>query len=118
MLENTPVYVIIICSTEQEAENIAEIAIQRRYAAAAHYEHIHSIYRWNGETTEPEKGEWRLTLTTASSRYDDICRILPIWHSYLTPAVSMIQIDATTALVQQWIVENTTAPEESRTDDA
>ncbi|WP_417745618.1 divalent-cation tolerance protein CutA [Rosistilla oblonga] len=92
--------------TEDEARRIGSRLIELRYAACVQVEGpISSHYRWEGSVhCDPE---FRLSIKTVGSRYDEVERLIAELHSYQQPQIIATPIVAGAEGYLNWLTEQT-----------
>lgn len=94
------------CASRDEAERIAEAAIESRLAACANlYPSIASAYRWHGRVERAE--EVPLLLKTRPDLFDRLARLIGRLHSYETPSVIGIRADRVIENYAAWVAAET-----------
>ncbi|WP_370026377.1 divalent-cation tolerance protein CutA [Planotetraspora sp. GP83] len=89
-----------------EAEQIATAVVGRRLAAGAQITGpITSTYWWKGEIQRAE--EYLVLMKTTKARLDDLITVVRGAHSYDTPEIVAVPIEAGLASYLQWINEET-----------
>ena len=86
--------VITTAPTEEEANRIARMLVERRLAACVQRMPMRSIYRWQGELVDEE--EYLLLVKTTVQRYQEIEKAIQEVHPYQVPEI--IQLDVTRSL--------------------
>jgi periplasmic divalent cation tolerance protein len=85
------IVVLSTCSSEQEAEKIAERLVDRRLAACVNIlPKIRSIYRWKGAVEKAE--EWLLTIKTRRHLFERLSREIEALHSYAVPEIIALTV--------------------------
>lgn len=96
--------------TEQQAVEISEELITRRYATCVNIVPcLRSIYRWKGKVCEDT--EYLLLIKAPASRFDAISETIRELHSYELPEIMALSVEQAEQAFRQWIV-NSVAPEE------
>ena len=96
--------VVTKCGSETEAKQIATAAVDRRLAAAAHcHGPVSSGYRWKGKIEEVR--EWECVLKTTRRRFERLESFIRECHSYETPCVLAMPIEAGSQPYLRWLEE-------------
>jgi periplasmic divalent cation tolerance protein len=97
--------VLTTAGSEEEAERISTLLVERRLAACVQVVGpISSRYRWRGEI-EQER-EWLCLAKTEASRYDEVEAAIREAHSYDEPEVVATPIVAGSEGYLAWISES------------
>lgn len=91
----------VTCGSADEAARIADLLVERRYAACVQQHPIRSTYRWEGEVQHDE--EILLLVKTRAARFDDVVATVRELHSYDVPAISAVPIVRGSADYLAWI---------------
>jgi periplasmic divalent cation tolerance protein len=86
-------FIIVITATpsQEEAQAIAEAAIEQRLAAAVQLiGPIRSTFRWNEKIQRSE--EWLCLLKTSRAFYQEVEQLIRALHSYELPGVTAVPI--------------------------
>jgi periplasmic divalent cation tolerance protein len=100
-----PVLVVTTLASEAEAKALAQALVERRLAACAQINPIHSVYRWQGAVQSD--AEWRLLLKTSAARLPALMAELRALHPYELPAIHAVQTLAADAAYADWVDEST-----------
>jgi periplasmic divalent cation tolerance protein len=99
------VQVLTTAGSEDEAERIGALLIERRLAACVQVSGpVASRYRWRGEVEEAR--EWRCVAKTEAARYAEVEAAIREAHSYEEPEIVAIPIVAGSAGYLDWIGES------------
>ena len=99
------VQVLTTAGSEEEAERIAELLVERRLAACVQVVGpIASRYRWQGAIEEER--EWQCLAKTTRAAYDAVEAAIREAHSYEEPEIIAIPIVAGSAGYLAWIEAN------------
>lgn len=99
------VQVLTTVGSEEEAERIASLLVERRLAACVQVTGpIHSHYRWRGKV-ESER-EWQCLAKTEAALYDEVEAAIRETHSYEEPEIVAIPVLAGSAGYLDWISDN------------
>lgn len=102
MAESGYVQVLTTVASEEEAERIAAILIERRLAACVQVVGpIASRYRWRGAIETAR--EWQCVAKTEASRYAEVEAAICEVHSYEEPEIIAIPIVAGSRGYLGWI---------------
>lgn len=96
------IVVLSTCGSEEEADRIAKVLIERRLAACVNVlPHIRSMYRWKGEIESA--AECLLLIKSSRAQFDSLRAALEAAHSYELPeAIALTVIDASPAYLD-WL---------------
>lgn len=86
------IFVYITTGKKEEAKKIAKELIEKKLAACANIFPIESTYAWNDKIEETE--EFVLILKTVTKKYSEIAREVKKIHSYATPCICKIEVEA------------------------
>ncbi|WP_131740976.1 divalent-cation tolerance protein CutA [Actinomadura roseirufa] len=107
MTQNLEVHVT--AGSREEAEKVAQAAVEGRLAACAQISGpIASTYWWQGKVEKDE--EFSVVLKTTSARLDDLIAAIKAVHSYDTPEIVAVPIVGGLGDYLTWIKEETEAP--------
>ena len=99
------VQVLTTVGSEEEAERISSLLIERRLAACVQIAGpIHSRYRWRGAVEEER--EWQCLAKTTASLYDEVEGAIRESHSYEEPEILAIPVLAGSGGYLEWISES------------
>lgn len=98
----------ITCGSVEEADRIADVLVDRRFAACVQQLPIRSTYRWEGEVHHDD--EILLLVKTRADRFDDIAAIVDELHSYDVPAITAVPIVAGSPDYVAWVDSESTSP--------
>ena len=91
-------------ASREEAQAIADAAVERRIAAAAQVlGPLASTYRWEGRVTHAE--EWLCLLKTSAAQYDAVERTILSLHSYKLPGILALPVVAGSAPYLAWLAQ-------------
>jgi periplasmic divalent cation tolerance protein len=101
----TPVILVLTgTSSRDEAQAIADTAIERRLAAAAQViGPVASTYRWEGQLTHAE--EWLCLLKTTDALYETLEQTIRSLHSHKLPGILAIPLAAGSQPYLAWIAQ-------------
>ncbi len=102
----TPIAVVTIVATREDADRLAESVVGGRLAACAQIEPVESCYFWDGALRRAT--ELRVLFKTTAERYDTVERAILAQHPYELPAVHAVAIDRIHAPYAAWIADNST----------
>jgi len=106
--------VLVTTPSKDQAAAIANALVSERLAACVYIiDAIESVYRWEGKIVRD--AEALMVIKTTDERYDDLERRVKELHSYSTPEVIAIQIEAGSSDYLNWLNESigsSTAEEE------
>jgi periplasmic divalent cation tolerance protein len=85
------ILVLTATSSKEEAQTIADVAVDQRVAAAVQIVGpITSTYRWNDQKEQAE--EWLCILKTHKDLYSEIERLIQTCHSYELPGIVALPV--------------------------
>jgi periplasmic divalent cation tolerance protein len=93
--------VMTTAGTDDEAQRIARLLVEQRLAACVQVLPVTSTYRWQGAVEQ--SGELLLMVKTRTDRYADIEALVRREHSYETPEVVRVAIDAGSEPYLRWV---------------
>jgi periplasmic divalent cation tolerance protein len=93
--------VVTTVGSENEAERIGSVLIDRRLAACVQ---IASHYRWQGKVEEDR--EWQCLAKTEAARYPEVEAAIRELHSYEEPEIVAMPIIAGSKGYLDWISES------------
>jgi periplasmic divalent cation tolerance protein len=103
------VQVLTTAGSEEEAERIASLLVERQLAACVQVVGpIVSCYRWQGKV-ETER-EWQCLAKTTAAAYEAVEAAIREVHSYDEPEIIATPILAGSAGYLAWIDDNVDAP--------
>lgn len=83
------------------AQKIASILVKDDLAACIHIDEIESFYKW--ECKLENSKEFRLIIKAASSKYEEIEKVILQNHNYDLPEIVKLNIDGGLASYLKWI---------------
>lgn len=99
------VQVLTTVGSEEEAERISSLLVDRRLAACVQIVGpIRSRYRWKGEVEE--ESEWQCLAKTEASLYGEVEEAIRAAHSYEEPEIIAIPVLAGSGGYLEWISRN------------
>ncbi len=104
--------VIILTSvgTEEQALDIGEMLVRKRYAACVNMvPSVRSIYRWKGKVCEDS--EYLLVIKTLAREHGNVSAAIRELNSYELPEILSISLRDADGRFCDWIVAMTTKPE-------
>jgi periplasmic divalent cation tolerance protein len=103
------VQVLTTVGSEEEAERISSLLVDRRLAACVQVlGPITSRYRWQGEIEEER--EWQCLAKTEASMYAEVEEAIRGAHSYEEPEIIAIPVIAGSRGYLEWISANVGEP--------
>ena len=85
------IVILTTCASEQEAETLARMLVERRLAACVNVvPGVRSYYRWQGAVESG--GEWLLIVKSSRSLFDPLRAALEQAHSYEVPEVLALPV--------------------------
>ena len=99
------IVVLNTCGSEEEAERLARLVIDRRLAACVNIvPRVRSIYRWQGAVESAE--EWLLLIKSSRALFDDLRAVLEGAHSYEVAEVLALPVVAGGESYLNWLAAN------------
>jgi periplasmic divalent cation tolerance protein len=103
------IVVFVTCGSEEEAAAIARAAVEERLAACATLVRgVDSTFRWKGEIHR--ETEHLLILKTRRELFEWLKMRVREIHSYETPEIIALPVEAGLAEYVQWIEDETALP--------
>lgn len=100
------VVVFITAGTEQEAENISRVLVERRKVACVNIvPSIRSLFRWQGEPNSAQ--EFLLIAKTRASLLPGVVEVVREIHSYDVPEVIALPVVGGNDDYLSWVVDET-----------
>ena len=97
--------VLMTAPDRNEAGRIAEMLVNSRLAACVQIlPEIQSVYRWKGEVER--NTEILLLAKTTSDKFDELDRAVREIHSYDTPEIVALSVNAASAPYLKWLLES------------
>ena len=89
---------------QESAQTMARLVVEKKLGACAQIEGpIQSVYRWEEKIESSQ--EFKLTIKSKSSLYDDLEREIKSNHPYDVPEIIITQIPTGSADYLKWIDE-------------
>ena len=99
---NQAIVVFITAAHSEEAARLADLLLERRLAACVQIlPEMESVYRWQGKV-ERQK-EVLLIAKTIKSRFDELESSVRAIHSYETPEIVALPLEAGSAPYLEWL---------------
>ena len=99
------IVVLSTCASEQEAERLARMLVDRRLAACVSVvPGVQSFYRWQGAVQSA--AEWLLIVKSSRSLFPALSSALEQEHSYEVPEVLALPVVAGSANYLNWMASN------------
>jgi periplasmic divalent cation tolerance protein len=96
------IVVLCTCSTEEEADRLARLLVEKRLAACVNIiSHVRSHYRWEGKLDSAE--EKLLVIKSSRERFEALRIALEQAHSYQLPEVIALPVVEGAANYLNWI---------------
>jgi periplasmic divalent cation tolerance protein len=96
------IVIVSTCSTEEEAERLARMLVERRLAACVNVvPQVRSFYRWQGAIESA--GEFLLLIKSSRERFDELRAVLAAEHSYEVPEIIALPVIAGSDDYLAWI---------------
>ena len=93
------------CSSEEEAENIAKILIEEKFAACVQLSQIKSFYNWDNQFCSDK--ETHLNIKTRKKHFKKIKSKIKELHSYDVPEIIQLDISKSSKKYLKFIKDNT-----------
>ncbi|WP_123377493.1 divalent-cation tolerance protein CutA [Aliarcobacter butzleri] len=93
------------CSSEEEAENIAKILIEEKFAACVQLSQIKSFYNWDNQFCSDK--ETLLNIKTRKKHFKKIKSKIKELHSYDVPEIIQLDISKSSKKYLKFIKDNT-----------
>ena len=93
------------CSSEEEAENIAKILIEEKFAACVQLSQIKSFYNWDNQFYSDK--ETLLNIKTRKKHFKKIKSKIKELHSYDVPEIIQLDISKSSKKYLKFIKDNT-----------
>jgi periplasmic divalent cation tolerance protein len=104
------IVVLSTCSSEEEAERLARLLVERRLAACVSVvPGVRSFYRWQGAVESA--GEWLLVVKSSRPLFADLTAALEAAHSYEVPEVLALPVGDGASKYLTWMMQNLGAEE-------
>jgi periplasmic divalent cation tolerance protein len=105
MNQTKAVVVLMTAPTRDEAENLAEILVQKRLAACVQIlPEIKSVYRWQGKIARDT--EALMMAKTTTDRFDELEKVVRENHSYEVPEIVAVPAEKLSAPYFDWLIKN------------
>lgn len=96
------IVVFSTCASEEEAEKLARLVVERELAACATIvPHVRSYYRWHGAVETA--GEYLLVIKSARAQFAALSAAIEQAHSYEVPEVLAVPVVAASAPYLAWL---------------
>ncbi|MFW3382953.1 divalent-cation tolerance protein CutA [Aliarcobacter butzleri] len=93
------------CSSEEEAENIAKILIEEKFASCVQLSQIKSFYNWDNQFCSDK--ETLLNIKTRKKHFKKIKSKIKELHSYDVPEIIQLDISKSSKKYLKFIKDNT-----------
>ncbi|MCT7634966.1 divalent-cation tolerance protein CutA [Aliarcobacter butzleri] len=93
------------CCSEEEAENIAKILIEEKFAACVQLSQIKSFYNWDNQFCSDK--ETLLNIKTRKKHFKKIKSKIKELHSYDVPEIIQLDISKSSKKYLKFIKDNT-----------
>ncbi len=97
-------YLVVLTTvpTLQEGESLAEMLLGKKLAACVNIgAEMVSLYHWEGKLCKEK--EWQLVIKTSESQYPALERAILEAHSYTTPEIIALPVQAGSKEYLQWV---------------
>lgn len=103
----TKKYSVVLTTTgsQQEANQLSELLVREKLAACVQSMPITSTYTWEGQLTQDS--EWLLLIKTRSEIFEKLESFILANHSYDTPEIIQLPVEAGFSGYLAWIEDNT-----------
>jgi len=99
------IVVLNTCSSQEEAERIAELLVERKLAACVSIvPRMRSFYRWKGAVESAE--EWLLLIKSSRPLFDQLRIELEKAHAYEVPELLAVPVVAGSENYLEWLASN------------
>ena len=99
------IVVLSTCSSEEEAERLARLLVERRLAACVSVvPGVKSYYRWKGAVESA--GEWLLLVKSSRDLFPALSVVLEQEHSYELPEVLALPVVEGAPNYLNWLASN------------
>lgn len=100
-------YIIIntFCDSEEIANKIVNILLEKKLVAGSQISKVHSVYYWNNKIEECN--EFKLQFRTKKKLFNEIETEIKKIHNYKTAEISCIEIKDGNKDFLDWIENNT-----------
>ncbi len=96
------IVVIMTAANRDEASRLAQLLVEKDLAACVQIlPEIESVYQWKGEIEK--QTEILLLAKTVKSKFDELERAVRTQHSYETPEVIALPVNAGSAPYLEWL---------------
>ena len=93
----------LVCSSEAEADKIADVLLEKRLIACAKKLPVRSVFKWQGKLNKAD--ETLLLLETEGKLFDVIENEVRQLHSHKVFVLASIPVEKTSAGVAEWLKE-------------
>ena len=101
-MEDKPVVVMVVTSSEENARAIARMLVKKRLAACVQALPIASTYRWDGEIESA--AEVLLLVKTRAGVFSELEAAIVDMHPYDVPEIVSVPTGAVHAPYRDWLV--------------
>jgi periplasmic divalent cation tolerance protein len=99
------IVVLSTCGSEEEAERVARLLIERRLAACVSIvPRMRSVYRWNGAVESSD--EWLLLIKSSRPLFEQLRGAIEGAHSYQVPEVLALPVIDGAVPYLDWLQAN------------
>jgi periplasmic divalent cation tolerance protein len=99
------IVVLNTCGSEDEAERLARLLIERRLAACVSVvPRVRSVYRWNGAVESSD--EWLLLIKSSRALFEQLREAIEGAHSYQVPELLALPVVDGAAPYLDWLQAN------------
>ena len=97
----TACIVLTTTASDEEAERIARALLEEKLAACVQVQAVTSLYRWKGEIARD--AERLLFIKTTADRWDAVRDRIVALHSYETPEILRVPVEASLDRYLAWL---------------
>jgi len=96
---------LLTCANRQEAQNIAQVLLDRKLAACVRLTDVNSSFWWQGKVENTD--EVQLAIESREDKFDEIEACIRQLHSYETFALTAYPVLKASKGVEGWVKEAT-----------
>jgi periplasmic divalent cation tolerance protein len=102
-LKNQEKFVIVLTTveTEQQAEELSQKILEKRFAACVQIQQIKSLYWWNNKIAHSD--EYLLSIKTRAGLFHDLSEFIKKNHPYEIPEIVQIPITDGSEQYLKWL---------------
>jgi periplasmic divalent cation tolerance protein len=96
------IVVLSTCASEEEAERLARMLVERRLAACVNVlPNMRSVYRWNGAIESA--AECLLVIKSSRARFESLRQAIEAAHSYELPETLALPVIDASPTYLEWL---------------